>query len=82
MKLQFDDLCITCNHHGINKKSKVYDTFIKTYKKLTNEELQNALCVSINQIKEYIPRCVSCIGCRTRFFFLFISINLKLFYLI
>jgi hypothetical protein len=71
MKLQFDESCITCNHHTINKKSKAYDTFIKTYKKLTIEELQNALCVSINQIKEYILRCVPCIGCRTRYFGLF-----------
>jgi len=73
MKLQFDDSCITCNHHGINKKSKAYDKFVKTYKNLTIEELQNSLCVSISQIKEYISRCVTCIGCRTRFFFILIN---------
>ena len=58
---------MTYNHCAINKKSKIYDTFIKTYKNLTPEELQDTLSVPISQIKEYIPRCVSCIGCRTRF---------------
>ncbi len=67
MKLQFDDTCLTCTHHEINKKSQAYNTFIKTYRKFTLDELQNVLCVPISQIKEYIPRCVSCLGCRTRF---------------
>lgn len=70
MKLQFDESCLTCNHHVINKTSKNYQTFIKTYQKLTIDELQTALCVPIHQIKEYIPRCISCIGCRTRFLYL------------
>jgi hypothetical protein len=67
MKLQVDDSCITCNHYYCNKKSKNYETFIKAYEKLTNEELTDALCVPISQIKEYILHCVPCIGCRTRF---------------
>jgi hypothetical protein len=67
MKLQFDDSCMTCNHHRINKNSKAYQTFLKTYQKLTIEELENTLSVSISQIKEYIPRCITCHGCRTRF---------------
>ncbi|CAF0825705.1 unnamed protein product [Adineta steineri] len=65
MKLQFDDTFMNSNHCGINKKSKTYDTFVKTYKKLTNDELQDTLSIPISQIKEYIPRCISCIGCRT-----------------
>ena len=35
---------------------------------LTMEELQDTLSIPISQIKEYIPRCVPCIGCRTRSF--------------
>jgi hypothetical protein len=66
MKLQVDDSCITCDHHRCNKKSKTYQTFIKAYEKLTSEELNEALCISISQIKEYIRHCVPCIGCRTR----------------
>ncbi|UJR15999.1 hypothetical protein I4U23_002917 [Adineta vaga] len=65
MKLQFDDTFLPMHTCHINKKSKTYETFIKTYQKLTSEELEAALSVPINQIKEYIPRCVSCIGCRT-----------------
>ncbi len=67
MKLQVNDSCITCNHHCCNKKSEKYQTFLKAYQKLTNEELNDALCVPISQIKEYILHSVPCIGCRTRF---------------
>ena len=63
MKLQFNDTFITCDH----EKSKTYNTFVKTYQKLTMEELEDTLSVPISQIKEYVPRCVPCIGCRTRF---------------
>ncbi len=71
MKLQFDDSSITSNHQRINKNSKVYQKFIKIYEKLTIEELEKTLSVPISQIKEYIPRCIPCLGCRTRFAFLF-----------
>jgi predicted nucleic acid binding AN1-type Zn finger protein len=86
MKLQFDDSYLTCDHHqcaGINKKSKNYETFIKGYKKLTNEELLDTLCVPTSQIKEYILHCVPCIGCRTRFdeeFFFLLSNKFYLFF--
>ena len=72
MKLQIDDSCLTCHHHKINKNNQAYQTFLKTYQKLTIEQLQNVLCVSISQVKEYIPRYVPCLGCRTRFDFYFI----------
>jgi hypothetical protein len=65
MKLQVDDSCLTCDHHCCNKKDKNYEKFIKAYKKLTIEELNDALCVPIIQIKEYILHNVPCIGCRT-----------------
>ncbi|CAF3689708.1 unnamed protein product [Adineta steineri] len=65
MKLQVDDSSITCDRHYWNKTNKTYETFIKSYEKLTSEELDEALCVSISQIKEYIRHCVPCIGCRT-----------------
>ncbi|CAF4758938.1 unnamed protein product, partial [Rotaria magnacalcarata] len=65
MKLQVDDACITCDHHCCNKKTKKYETFINGYKKLTMEELNEALCVPSTQIKEYILHSVPCIGCRT-----------------
>jgi len=69
MKLQVDDSCLTYDHYCCNKKDQNYEKFIKTYQKLTIEELNNALCVPINQIKEYILHNVPCIGCRTRFDF-------------
>ncbi|CAF3369529.1 unnamed protein product [Rotaria socialis] len=65
MKLQVDDACITGDHHCCNKKTKKYETFINGYKKLTMEELNDALCVPSTQIKEYILHSVPCIGCRT-----------------
>ena len=67
MKLQVDDSCITCNHHhhNCNKNTDSYQRFLKAYEKLTNEELNDALCVPISQIKEYILHSVPCIGCRT-----------------
>jgi hypothetical protein len=68
MKLQLNDTFMICDHHDINKTSKTYEKFVKTYKILTMEELQDTLSVPISQIKEYIPRCVPCIGCRTRSF--------------
>ena len=76
MKLQLTESCFTCQ--GIPNKDKNYQTFLQNYQKLNTQELENTLCVSISQIKEYIPRCVSCLGCRTRFFFsiFFLLINL------
>ncbi|CAF1069666.1 unnamed protein product [Adineta ricciae] len=65
IKLQFDDSFLLLRTCPINKKCKTYETFVKTYQKLTPEELEVALSVPISQIKEYIPHCVSCIGCRT-----------------
>ncbi|CAF4827248.1 unnamed protein product [Rotaria sp. Silwood1] len=65
MKLQVDDSCIKCDHHCCNKKVKNYETFINGYKKLTLDELNDALCVPSTQIKEYILHSVPCIGCRT-----------------
>ena len=76
MKLQFDGSSMTCDHRccsGINRKTKVYEAFIKGYKKLTIEELNDALCVPISQIKDYLLHSVPCIGCRTRFEFLVFS---------
>jgi hypothetical protein len=69
MKLQVDDSCLTCDHHCCNKKDPNYQRFINIYQKLPIEELNDALCVPINQIKEYILHNVPCIGCRTRFDF-------------
>jgi len=66
MKFQVDDSCLTCDHNCCNKKNKNYQTFIQAYQKLTIEELNNALYVPINQIKESILRNIPCIGCRTR----------------
>ncbi|CAF3929382.1 unnamed protein product, partial [Rotaria sp. Silwood2] len=66
MKLQVDDSCIKCDHHHYcNKKAKKYETFIIGYKKLTMDELNDALCIPNTQIKEYILHSVPCIGCRT-----------------
>jgi hypothetical protein len=69
MKFQVDDSCLTCDYDCWNKKDKNYQTFIQAYRKLTNEELNNALYVPIQQIKESILRNIPCIGCRTRFDF-------------
>ncbi|CAM4776853.1 unnamed protein product [Rotaria magnacalcarata] len=65
MKLQFDDSCIRDMDQNVNKKSKTYDTFIKTYKKFNADELQGILSTSVRQIKDYVLLCVPCIGCRT-----------------
>lgn len=65
MKLQLMDS--SYHHPKIVNKDKIYQTFLQNYEKLSPRELENTLCVSIDQIKEYIPRCVSCLGCRTRY---------------
>ena len=67
MKLQVDDSCLACDHHCCNKKDKTYQRFLQSYQKLTSQELHDALLIPIQQIKEYIPRNIPCIGCRTRF---------------
>lgn len=59
MKLQFDQFDLTSNQHAIDQ------TFCQNYHQFTNIELEKTLSVSVNQIKEYVPRCISCIGCRT-----------------
>jgi hypothetical protein len=69
MKFQVDDSCLTCDYHCCNKKNQNYETFIEAYEKLTIEELNDALCVPIIQLKDYILNNVPCIGCRTRFDF-------------
>ncbi|CAF1134183.1 unnamed protein product [Adineta ricciae] len=65
MKLQIDDLCLQCDQQSWKNTTKTYSAFLQEYQKLTQEELHEALCVSIGQIKEYIRHCVPCVGCRT-----------------
>lgn len=66
MKLQLTESYFTC-YQGMKIQEKNYPNFLKSYQQLTSRELENTLCVSINQVREYIPRCVSCLGCRTRY---------------
>ncbi|UJR30584.1 hypothetical protein I4U23_018111 [Adineta vaga] len=65
MKLQLDDICLQCDPQRLNNTNKTYRTFLQAYEQLTIEELNEILCVSLSQIKEYIRHCVPCIGCRT-----------------
>ena len=65
MKLQLTEFAGTCQ--GMKTKEKNYPNFLKNYHQLTTQELEKTLCVSMSQVREYIPRCVSCLGCRTRY---------------
>ena len=45
--------------------SLIDQRFSQNYRQFTNNKLERTLNVSINQIKEYVPRCISYVGCRT-----------------
>lgn len=72
MKMQLDEPFVTPIDRNSNKNATLYENFLKSFRKLTEDELRRVLTVSIGQIKDFLLRQVPCIGCRTRFFLFFL----------